>query len=39
MSPRLLGLGNTALIVFGIFTANNWGSSIAYGAGTWFGSH
>ena len=39
MTRKLLGLGNSALIVFGIFTALKWGSSIAYVAGTWFGSH
>ncbi len=38
MSRRLLELGNTALIVFGIYTAINWGSSFAYVAGMWFGS-
>lgn len=39
MGRTLLGLGNTALTVFGIFTALNWGSSIAYATGAWFGSH
>jgi hypothetical protein len=39
VSRRLLGLGNATLVAFGIFTALNWGSGIAYVAGMWFGSH
>lgn len=39
MSRKLLGLGNAALVAFGIFKALNWGSGIAYVTGVWFGSH
>ena len=39
MSRKLLGLGNAALVAFGIFTALNWGSGLAYVAGMWFGLH
>jgi len=38
VSRKLLGLGNAALVAFGIFTALNWGCGIAYIAGMWFGS-
>jgi len=39
VSRKLLEFGNAALIAFGIFTALNWGSGIAYVVGIWFGSH
>ena len=39
MRGKLLELGNAARAVIGIFTAINWGSSIAYIAGLWFGAH
>ena len=39
VSRKLLGLKNAALVLFGIFTALNCGSGIAYVAGMWFGSH
>jgi len=38
MSRKLADLGNAALVVFGVFTALNWGGRIAYLAGVWVGS-